>query len=966
MKNLSRFICLFLFGLFSLCAFGGPGLRNIDMSERGPNGLPLGWYYIGGADVIRCENGEVSLYERTSSTAIALIPFTGLKGGVSYEFQCEFQADENTECWIYVESHSSPDGEWNPPVGEKLRASGDWQRQVILFMPPEGTVESRVVLRLMSAGKAVFRNLQVQECVANHGIRNAESVPEKVTLYNGNFEDGQRVWKFGPNSSVVRSYDDFGNESFRLKKKGLVYQSDIRFRKNRLHKLVWFTKGQTKKLQEVTVEVLLSNGLSFRKQSKALPGEWSRDELSFLTPDGQEEVFSGQVSFQAGDDADMLVDEVFLREVEYEETLPVQAWVTSPANGSRIFSSMPVTEIRGGFRSNADVSAVTVSLLSGRKELKSILLPAQGEFAFPAKGLSVGRYLLEFAPVDRQGRALPKSILPIDKLPPAKYEVTFDGNLTLCRNGKPFVPFMPLSAYAPPKDRLSAYVFARSGVNSMVHEDMPLTRSLDLLASMGLVRLVQVANLVSLSKEDWQKPPEVFQPMFTAALEKALTPDIINHPAVLGYDHFDEAMAVDIPLVNFNYASRELRRLDPYHPIFYNEAPRGVTKEYVAAYARDTDVLGTDLYPVVPEMLHSSFRDKTLTGTGTYVEHLRGVMEYRKPVYIWLQAFSWAEFCHGGPGRLPNLVENRFTNFDAMMHGASALLYYNDSNYNNEYYRDVLLPSIREISSMGGVFRTGTEIPGVQAEEPILAKLFGYQGEKYLVAINRSGNALDAEVSGIQEDGTWNRLDEPGNIMLKNGAFRDHFPAYGVHVYSTASSYPEPLSPIPQVNPAFEARMDEDFFAPYMSSAPEFEGASWIWFPGEENMDNSQVMLRRTINVTKPLKKAVFCAAVDNSYQAFLNGEKIAECSEWNAVYPANVTTKLKKGKNSLLVTARNQDGPAGALISITLEYQDGTTERILSNAKWESENAAGRTASALEIVPAGLPPWRWNLDIRE
>ena len=67
------------------------------------------------------------------------------------------------------------------------------------------------------------------------------------------------------------------------------------------------------------------------------------------------------------------------------------------------------------------------------------------------------------------------------------------------------------------------------------------------------------------------------------------------------------------------------------------------------------------------------------------------------------------------------------------------------------------------------------------------------RGQQYVLAVNAGKEAVEAEfeVPGGVKAGEMHVLFEGRKLPVSGGKFKDRFPAYGVHVYSTSPELPE-------------------------------------------------------------------------------------------------------------------------------------------------------------------------------
>src|SRR5207253_2270621 len=96
----------------------------------------------------------------------------------------------------------------------------------------------------------------------------------------------------------------------------------------------------------------------------------------------------------------------------------------------------------------------------------------------------------------------------------------------------------------------------------------------------------------------------------------------------------------------------------------------------------------------------------------------------------------------------------------------------------------------------------------------------------------------------------------------------------------------------------------------------------WIWIGPRPKADQT-VYFRKEFEVPKgPLLGARLTGACDNQMTVFLNGERVAVGKSWETPTFADLTGRIKPGRNVLAIEAKNQDGAAGLLLRLVLEHR--------------------------------------------
>jgi hypothetical protein len=144
------------------------------------------------------------------------------------------------------------------------------------------------------------------------------------------------------------------------------------------------------------------------------------------------------------------------------------------------------------------------------------------------------------------------------------------------------------------------------------------------------------------------------------------------------------------------------------------------------------------------------------------------------------------------------------------------------------------------------------------------------------------------------------------------------------------------------------------------TGAPIDPTARWIWSndlavspPGEK------LTFRTSFDLLDLPSHAIAVIAADNLGTLFVNGRKIATSPEWTEPQMEFVTNDLRKGANTVLVTAANgaAGGPAALRVEIRAKLVDGREQTLGTNDAWEWTTAApdGRGR-----FPQGKEPTDW------
>src|SRR5205823_3562738 len=110
-------------------------------------------------------------------------------------------------------------------------------------------------------------------------------------------------------------------------------------------------------------------------------------------------------------------------------------------------------------------------------------------------------------------------------------------------------------------------------------------------------------------------------------------------------------------------------------------------------------------------------------------------------------------------------------------------------------------------------------------------------------------------------------------------------------------------------------------------------------------------------------------ASCDNQLTVYLNGERVAEGKSWESPAFAEVTAKIKRGRNVLAVVAKNEGGAAGLLVRLVFEPRTIPIDPVVTDASWRASEAPGQGwqsagfddanwAAAQVVGELGDAPW--------
>ncbi len=176
----------------------------------------------------------------------------------------------------------------------------------------------------------------------------------------------------------------------------------------------------------------------------------------------------------------------------------------------------------------------------------------------------------------------------------------------------------------------------------------------------------------------------------------ALVNQFKQHPSLLFWETEDEPSyqwkksgpRIPPEVIKETYAY--LRGIDPAHPVYLNHAPTNLVST-LQSYNPGGDILGTDIYPVIPHGIRETyalwpdgrqgdFLNTHISQVGPYMDKLRQVAGPSRAAVMVLQAFAWENLRE--KDRDPSMIlyptrdQLRFMACQSIVHGANGLLWW--------------------------------------------------------------------------------------------------------------------------------------------------------------------------------------------------------------------------------------------------------------------------------------------------
>lgn len=263
---------------------------------------------------------------------------------------------------------------------------------------------------------------------------------------------------------------------------------------------------------------------------------------------------------------------------------------------------------------------------------------------------------------------------------------------------------------------------------------------------------------------------------------------------------------------------QRLKQIDPVHPIVIVQAPLGTVAQFTP-YRPAFDVTGADVYPVsYPPGEHTQTANTDISVVGDVTKKMVQAAG-GKHVWMTLQiAWSGVIPTQQNPGRvprLPNLQEERFMAYQAIVNGARGLVFFGGhlteiatpadaaAGWNWTFWERVLRPLVEELGSTtlapalaaaDAKLAVKTSVAGIE----LVAREVG--GFLYLIAVRRSGATSRVRFTGLPSDVAGGDVlfeyvqkpppppVQPGHQVFRQvpvaaGTFSDWFAPHDAHVY---------------------------------------------------------------------------------------------------------------------------------------------------------------------------------------
>ena len=253
-----------------------------------------------------------------------------------------------------------------------------------------------------------------------------------------------------------------------------------------------------------------------------------------------------------------------------------------------------------------------------------------------------------------------------------------------------------------------------------------------------------------------------------------------------------------------------VRQSDPEHIIWQNHAPRNSVMS-LRKYNQAVDAAGCDIYPVPfsPTSGHSDLKDTNLSSVGAYTDRMREAAP-GKSIWMVLQGFGWRGLSESGKndpdprkGRRPDLSETRFMAYDAIVHGANAILYWGTHSIEKDsvLWRDIMKVAGELRALEFGIVGSPPRQTPIAVADETYGSIDGQgprlmlrkaQQDWVLIAVNEHSQGISFTIRDLPQElegKTLYRLYSEETRYVTDRKFRDGIAGFGVHVYATSRRF---------------------------------------------------------------------------------------------------------------------------------------------------------------------------------
>ncbi|NLF61862.1 MAG: hypothetical protein GX574_11990 [Lentisphaerae bacterium] len=894
-----------LFLLVALLACAGASaqdvnlLKNANFQEMGPNGFPVHWRSASPDTQLKAADDSITLFA-TDDKAATITQALSLESDVPHVFSYQIKADAPTEAQAYIETVVTlPDGKkkWVNSGAKRFNVETSWNEYKVTFSIPDNPSSCYLALRSVSGTPVTFKNVNIRAARIRKqwgGYWNLEGLadsPDNGLLVPGGKEAQLLKLPVEPGKTYRISYTAQGMGA----------------------------TGQDYPFHEITslVTPKVTGAYSFNDVTNS-----PQPKNHTFTVPKDADFKTVNIAFTPKTAGKVLFTDFTFQEVIPDATAEWQFHLTEPFYRDTIYASQDTGRVAGELI--ADPTAVKAKVtIDGLGSTEITLTQGQGSFAFKAEQLAIGRYPVTCNVYDAKGAVLKQFTLTLAKVPANSVEVIAKPNGYFYINGKPFFPVTQWNiAFSSPE---VYYYSAKNGINSCFYSvgnnKEKVMADLDKAHTYGLKLILPTGVAGS-------NAPEIMA-RYRERITKTFTPEIRNHPAVLGYFLVDEPLWGGRPSEPIRASYEFFKEFDPYHPCWINAAPRNENPE-LRPYAAACDIWGADIYPYPYPNTHSGIDDKGLTSVGKYCLRMSETTYGRKPTWMALQGFAWASLNRETPvekHQYPDDTVMRFMAMDAMLNKCTGYGLWGTQYIRTPSFYDTIHKTTSELHKLSRLFVDGAQQEDISTDnQDVRVAVIKHQAETYLFILNLTDQPTEAHFNAGVGQRKLTVFADNSALQPANGQLTLPLEPFQVIVCGTAA-LPPPIYELPKANQEFD-QLGNPFPGLIEAEAEKYRNtkfyrgdASWIWDKALVKAAGSLCLIAKTFEVKTPGKKAFLKIAVDDFSKIYVNGKLVGETDAWSLMKKIDITAALTPGENIIMVRAEDSGSlPCGLLAELEID----------------------------------------------
>ncbi|MBR1967688.1 MAG: hypothetical protein IKA22_13880 [Lentisphaeria bacterium] len=705
----------------------------------------------------------------------------------TYHIEIEFTATPGMKLFSYIENSQ---GWQNAPGPRNIKTNGKKQIMRYTFRLKKAVTKPSYIV---FTAHGVAGTVKIHKATVNGTLAAA--------IHDPDFSKDAQFWKLEKGAKVI---SDKNNKKLEISGEAVAVSPVFELKANTDYKITYDVQG----IKEAGAKSMFSEYKIIPMYTQLTGGQYpmpgfsdvwvqtfSKGQKKFFTVKGSPKTTKVSLKIFVNPPATVRFDNFKLEALPQQKKY-AEAELNMPHNRG-IFSSAPADFVEGKIKNIApEVKKITLVLKDSNNKVrlsqKRNISASVETFKIPAP-LKTGTENLQITLADNNDKELAVLNLPVIRHAPNKSEVTFRKDGVTLVNGKPFFmighwwhtrrgDYKGKSVncwYNDPADVDTDIKFLKEAGFNTVFLGHRRFKDIDIAHKNGMMAIIENRRINE--KKSWQQEIAKYK----------------DHPALLAYFGRDEAMVFGVMVDELMAETNMIKEVDPYHPLFHNEAPNG-TMEEQKAYSVICDVIGRDIYPVgMTRHGHGDLVDKTMTVVGKHTDICMQSVDYNKPVWMILQSLSWGHInalnrmkpYEEVMSRYPTYAENRFMAYNAILHGATGIMYHylGYTVHLPDSYWNALRKVTLELNYLSPVLTAETvKNPSVKClNKQVRFMVKKYEGRNYYFIINESAEAVTAIFKNIPES-KLNQLFEVIPLYVNNGSFTLDLPAYGTAVLSEA------------------------------------------------------------------------------------------------------------------------------------------------------------------------------------